>query len=298
MLPILLILILYLSKIIDTDLITSVISEKLPIIALILSFAIISNGLSGCGFFGFSAYKIVEKCSGDTRRLIVYLFILSSILTFFTSNDIVILVLTPIIYSICVNARIKNAKLLFLTQFVAANTLSMGLLIGSPTNIIIAESLKIDFLGYFYIMAIPAIFSFFATLTVVEFINRKSKPYGGKPSYFSFMQWEYLDGYRIPARAPWSEFTPNMSRWLWLFVIGVFGLIVVTGLGISLYVACIPLILGSIILVIFESIAEIKEGPDEDATSLQRRLLETIFVLPYGIIGFALSYFSFSKIPS
>ena len=58
---------------IKMDALVSVIEEKMPIIALILSFAVISNGFARSGFFEWAAYKIVVKCGGDTRRLITIL---------------------------------------------------------------------------------------------------------------------------------------------------------------------------------------------------------------------------------
>jgi Na+/H+ antiporter NhaD/arsenite permease-like protein len=47
-----------------------------------------------------------------------------------------------------------------LGQFIAASTLSMGLLIGSPTNIIIVDAMEIDLFTYFSIMMIPAVTAF------------------------------------------------------------------------------------------------------------------------------------------
>lgn len=82
-----------------------VIAEKSDIIALILSFAIISEGIARSGYFSFAAHKIVQKCQGNTTRLILYLFILTSVLTFVTSNDIVVLVFTPIIIAVCIHAH-------------------------------------------------------------------------------------------------------------------------------------------------------------------------------------------------
>lgn len=273
--------------------IQSALFGKFEILSLILSFAVISNGLSRCGFFEFAAYKIVEKCSGDTRRLILYMFILASILTFVTSNDIVVLTLTPIIYSICMNARLANGKLLLLSQFVAANTLSMGLMIGSPTNIIVADYLKMDFVAYFYLMSIPAIVAFMLSLVVVDFINSRSLPDARGLFNFSRLGWHYSEQYRIPSRAPWSEFSPSMGRWFWLFLIAVVALIVTTNLNGSLLWVAIPLILASSVLLAYE-LAVDELYRDLESENKYRIWFGTIFGLPYGIIFFAIAFFVFA----
>lgn len=274
---------------IDTTLVGEVVVDKTPILALILSFAIVSNGFARCGFFEWAAYKIVEKCSGDTKRLIVYMFILSSVMTFFTSNDIVVLTLTPIIFSICVFARIHNAKLLFLSQFVAANTLAMGLLIGSPTNIIVGDALNVSFMSYLFLMIIPALFSFILTLVLIDRMNnwvgrRKRGPHR--------LDWEFHENYRIPARSPYPDLTQSMKNWLLIFAFGVVTLIVATSMQWSLYIPSIALVVASIFTVTHEVVVVGEESSERSGASV---IASVLFSLPYGIIGFALAYFTFAR---
>ena len=71
-----------------------------------------------------------------------------AILTIFTSNDIVILTFTPFICYFSKNAKINPIPYL-VAEFAAANTYSMMLIIGNPTNIYLATSASIDFISYF-----------------------------------------------------------------------------------------------------------------------------------------------------
>lgn len=75
------------------------------------------------------------------------LFFLSSILTLVSSNDIVILTLTPIVAVFTKATETDPTPFLF-AQFFAANIWSVSLIIGNPTNIIVAEGFKIGFLDY------------------------------------------------------------------------------------------------------------------------------------------------------
>ena len=81
-----------------------------------------------------------------------------SILTIFTSNDIIILTFTPFICCFCKNAGIAPLPFLF-GEFVAANTWSMFLVIGNPTNIYLATAAGVDFFSYLRVMVLPTLAS-------------------------------------------------------------------------------------------------------------------------------------------
>jgi arsenical pump membrane protein len=71
------------------------------------------------------------------KKFLFYFFFLSSVITLFTSNDIVILTLTPIIFYFGKHAKVRMMPYL-IAEFFAANIWSMFLYIGNPTNIIVA----------------------------------------------------------------------------------------------------------------------------------------------------------------
>lgn len=113
------------------------IAAKVPIILLILSFAYLSISLDISGFFKAAATYVVGLARGNGHRLLVYVYLLCSALTYFTSNDIVILSMTPLLMHVGDCSSIRDAVPLLTTQYIAANTAAMGLLVGSPTNIIL-----------------------------------------------------------------------------------------------------------------------------------------------------------------
>jgi arsenical pump membrane protein len=266
--------------------IPKVFAEKIDIIVFILSFAVIAEGIGRSGYFAFAAYKIVSKCQGNTTRLILYLFILTSILTLFTSNDIVVLVLTPIIISVCVHAGIQNTRLLLLAQFVAANTLSMGLLIGSPTNIILGKVLHIDFFEYLGLMIVPAILSCMLSMILIDWMNQESKP--GTNGFF-VKRWSYTDTYRVPAFARTAHFTTRMQRWLILFVAAVVWLAIVSALEWSLFWSAIPTA-GASFFYLYKEFVEDSGDPKKAAKDVMKQ----IQFLPYGVLFFGMCFFIFA----
>ncbi|MBQ6922691.1 MAG: hypothetical protein IJQ66_06340, partial [Clostridia bacterium] len=138
--------------------------NPLKILTLFISMTLISLFLDEVGFFRFLACKTLKLANNSQLKLFVGLYLTVSFLTVFTSNDIIILTFTPFICYFSKNAKINPIPYL-VTEFVAANTMSMTLIIGNPTNIYIATAHGVNFLEYFKVMLLPTVAS-----AVVSFI--------------------------------------------------------------------------------------------------------------------------------
>ena len=149
-------------------------SKVNPIKILILFFSMTSLSivLDELGFFKYLALKTLQKAGDSQKRLFVLLYLIVSILTVFTSNDIVILTFTPFICCFCINAKIDPIPYV-VAEFVAANTLSMFLIIGNPTNIYLASSYGIGFLNYIAAMAIPTLIAGLVAFFILFLLFRK-----------------------------------------------------------------------------------------------------------------------------
>ena len=149
-------------------------SEVNPIKILILFFSmtIMSIYLDELGFFKYLATKAAKISKSSQYGLFLIVYGLTAILTIFTSNDIVILTLTPFIIFFCKNSDIDPLPYL-MGEFAAANTWSMMLMIGNPTNIYLATSNSITFLDYFKIMSVPTIISGAIQLLIIFTIFHK-----------------------------------------------------------------------------------------------------------------------------
>ena len=140
---------------------------KADIIVLIFAFAIIAHGIGQCGYFRHLAMQWLQASRGNTTGLVLGLFVMSSVATVVTSNDVVILTMTPIVLEIARRAEIPNPKTLLISQYIAANTASMGLLTGSPTNVIVAQTTGMDFASYAQLMMLPTLGACIASLAVL-----------------------------------------------------------------------------------------------------------------------------------
>lgn len=133
-------------------------SEVNPIKILVLFFSmtLISVILDEAGFFVWLASAVMKRAGHSKIKIFVILYLTVSVLTVFTSNDIIVLTFTPFLCFFCKNANIDPMPFLF-CEFVAANTWSMALIIGNPTNIYLCSSAGADFMGYIKVMALPTL---------------------------------------------------------------------------------------------------------------------------------------------
>ena len=146
--------------------------NPLKILTLFLSMTLLSVYLGDAGFFDYVADSVFLKSKGGTLRLFFILYLVVSVLTIFTSNDIIILTFTPPICIFAKKAKISPLPFLF-GEFIAANTWSMALIVGNPTNIYLAGSVGISFSEYLSVMLLPAIAGGITSLIVLLLVFRK-----------------------------------------------------------------------------------------------------------------------------
>ncbi|NMC05306.1 MAG: hypothetical protein GYA24_08850 [Candidatus Lokiarchaeota archaeon] len=126
------------------------------IIVLFFSLAYICISIDMTGFFEFLALRTAKRAGSSGTKLFSSFFLLSSVLTVFTSNDIVILTLTPIILYFCKYTK-SNPFPYLIGQFFAANIWSVALYVGNPTNIIVAQAYNLTFSEYSAWMLFPTV---------------------------------------------------------------------------------------------------------------------------------------------
>jgi len=128
--------------------------NPIKILVLFMSMCFISVMLDKAGFFEYCALKVMSRPEKGQLHLFVVFYAVVAVLTVFTSNDIIILTFTPFIYYFAKNAGINPVPYI-IAEFVAANTWSLVLIVGNPTNIYIASSMGITFIDYLKVMALP-----------------------------------------------------------------------------------------------------------------------------------------------
>ena len=156
--------------------------NPLKILVLFISMTALSIFLDELGFFRFLASFILSRAKTGQTKLFIYLYVTVSVLTMFTSNDVIILSFTPFICYFSKNAKIDPIPFLA-AEFVAANTWSMALIIGNPTNIYLATANGIDFLSYLKVSILPTLAAGAVAFCMLLLLFRKKlrAPIEGEP---------------------------------------------------------------------------------------------------------------------
>lgn len=241
--------------------------NPLGILALFFAMVFISIYLDSTGFFEFCA-KIAVKHSGKSaRKLFILLYITTSLLTIFTSNDIIILTLTPFIYYLTKRAGLNPVPFL-ISEFFSVNTWSMMLYIGNPTNIVISQAFDIGFGEYLKVMLIPTIVAGIANFGILFYLFRNDLSKNIVPENDDFKLKDQtgaiIGSIILTACIVALAFAPNLKIPMW---------------KVSVFFAILLL---AIILIraIFDKKSNLK------------RTLKHIYIhLPFSIIPFVLSLF-------
>ena len=146
--------------------------NPIKILVLFLSMTLMSVFLDSVGFFRYLASYVLGHARASQKSLFLWLYLIVSILTVFTSNDIIVLTFTPFICYFAHNAKIDAIPYL-VCEFVAANTWSMTLIIGNPTNIYLMTGAEVSFIDYAVKMFIPTVFAGVVSFTVLRILFNK-----------------------------------------------------------------------------------------------------------------------------
>lgn len=146
--------------------------NPIKILSLFLALTFLSVYLDELGFFRVLAFAMLKRAQGSQKKIFFFLYALVSVLTVFTSNDVVVLTFTPFICCFCKEENISPIPYL-VAEFVAANTWSMALVIGNPTNIYLASTMGITFAQYFAKMWLPTLLAGLTALGVLYLLFHK-----------------------------------------------------------------------------------------------------------------------------
>lgn len=239
--------------------------NPLKILVLFISMTILSIFLDELGFFRHLANVTLKKAKTSQFKLFLYLYLTVSVLTVFTSNDIIILSFTPFICYFAKNAKINPMPYLA-AEFVAANTWSMTLIIGNPTNIYLASTYNIDFVEYAATMILPTIAAGVIAFVALFLLFRKklSEPISGEPEE--------------------TEISDKLYLWIGLLHLGICTIALAIGSYINLEMWLVSLV-SALSLFLFTAVISIvrKRKPTELISCLKRA--------PWQLIPFIIGMF-------
>ncbi len=248
-------------------------TEPVGILTLFLSMVFMSIYLDHTGFFEACARWALRYARGEGARLFFATYAVVSVLTVFTSNDIVVLTFTPFIYYFARHAGL-NPQPYLLAEFFAANTWSMMLYIGNPTNILVASAFGFTFVEYTRWMLLPTVAAGVVNILVLYGIFRKEITRKLEPVVVN----------------PWEAIRDRPGALMGLFVLGgcLVALALAPYLGLAMWKVSLAFALALLgVLVVREVVGRVRRP----AAPSPSPLYLTAQRMPWAIVPFVLSLF-------
>lgn len=131
----------------------AVASIDLPTMTLLFAFMVVSAQMRLGGFYDWITHKLGGLSLSPSWLLAVLIVVVAGLSAVF-SNDIVCLAIAPVLIDACKQRKLAPVPFL-LALACAANIGSAATLIGNPQNMLIGQTLRLPFYGYFLDAIVP-----------------------------------------------------------------------------------------------------------------------------------------------
>ncbi|CAE8727058.1 unnamed protein product [Polarella glacialis] len=148
---------------------------------------------------------LAAKRTARPRSAFLAVACLTAVLTLITSNDIVVLTLTPVIIDLCASRGFDPWPMLYV-QYITANVWSISLVVGNPTNVIVADAAGLRFGEYASQLAPAGIVAGFTAVLAV--FCRFNRALSASPAGTACLHPATADNNRSSGRSSSSDVIP------------------------------------------------------------------------------------------
>jgi len=175
-------------------------ARGLDVYLFLIGMMLLSETARREGLFDWLAAEAVTHADGSPRRLFVLVYAVGTVVTVFMSNDATAVVLTPAVFAVAREAKLKPLPFLFACAFIA-NAASFVLPISNPANIVLFGSRMPHLLSWLARFALPSIAAVGMTYIALHWAMRSelSGRFTGTPSRHPLPRLP-----RSPSRSPSS----------------------------------------------------------------------------------------------
>lgn len=142
-----------------------------PTLILLFAFMVVSAQLRLGGFYTWVTLKVGRQQVSPPLLLGTLIFVVAGLSAVF-SNDVICLAMAPVLVDVCIARRLNPVPFL-LALACSANVGSALTLIGNPQNMLIGETLRLDFFGYIREAAVPVILGLLVTWGIIAWSARR-----------------------------------------------------------------------------------------------------------------------------
>jgi len=139
-------------------------------LGMLFGLMVVSTAFVVSGFYAWLAQRVAIM-PVSPPMLLAILIVVGGVLAAVLTKDVVMVAMTPLLVSITMARKLNPVPFLLAFCF-GVNTGSVGMISGSPQNMIVAQGLGLSFSGFIRVAALPALLSFPVVWAVVAFMYR------------------------------------------------------------------------------------------------------------------------------
>ncbi len=169
-------------------------SVDVATIALLFGLMVVSAQFHFGGFYTVLTRRLA-RAQVSPEKLLLLLCLAAGALSALLTNDVICLAMAPVLVEGCCERNL-DPKPFLLALAASANVGSAATLIGNPQNILIGQSLHLDFGRYLLDGGVPAFLGIFAVWGVIVFVYRGKFELAGTPppvdapEYNAYQTWK------------------------------------------------------------------------------------------------------------
>lgn len=253
--------------------------EPWKVLIIFFGAAFMSVSADKSGLFEHISSKVLSKANGRGILLFALTFFFSWFLAIFTSNDVVILTVTPIVFYFSLYSNLNVIPLLFACLIGANN--GIFLMTDNPADIVLATSLGIDQVSFIQGTFLPSLVALVVSFLLLYFYFRKE------------ITEKYIQKNMIKPVHSWFDAKSS----LYLLIAFIIAMIVSGYIHIQIWV----IVLFFIILFVIKDITIAYIQPHklfESAHGKLWRLRQSFLSIPWDILPFLIVMFTLINVLS
>ncbi|MCW3158389.1 SLC13 family permease [Micropruina sonneratiae] len=125
-----------------------------PVVAFLAAVLVISELCDADGLFRYAGALMAAKSGGDARRLLVFVFVLASLVTAVLSLDATVVLLTPVVFATASRMGVRPKPHAYATTHLA-NAGSLLLPVSNLTNLLAMSAAGLTFVSFAGLMVLP-----------------------------------------------------------------------------------------------------------------------------------------------
>ena len=154
------------------DVNTAVLAIDFNTIGLLVGMMIIVGITRETGVFEYLAIKAAKMAKGEPIKVILYLSLITAVLSAFLDNVTTVLLIVPVTFAIASRLEVNPIPFL-IPEILASNIGGTATLIGDPPNIMIGSAVGLGFMDFVINLTPVVIVIYLITIFILELIYRK-----------------------------------------------------------------------------------------------------------------------------